>query len=172
MAFNTWTNEILYPADLNENMSLITAALHSITGGQMAADAINAGTIIADDVIDETHMNYAATQNAFRCLQIGKLTATHQQIMVKGTSLVTAANVTNTSIIITYNNGDLVPAAGVVFVSVPHVYATVYSSLGTGGGGLNITAAGTATCAVNIDMGGTVTITQPWTVRWMVVGDI
>ena len=172
MAWNTWTEgNVLHAASLNENMSLITAVLHSITGGQMAADAINAGTIIADDVIDETHMNYAATVNAVRCLQIGKDAGTHQQFMCKGTSAITAAAVTNTTITIAYANADLVSDAAAAFLAVPHVYATVYSSLGTDGA-LNIIGAGTTNCQVNIDLPSTDQFTEAWTVYWMVVGNI
>ena len=175
MAWNTWADgEVLYAASLNENMTLITGVLHSITGGQIAADAINAGTLIADDVVDETHLDYADTVNAVRCLQIGKKTATHQQLMLKGTSLVTAANVTQTDITITYANADIASSGDPVFIGIPHVFLTVYSDMGTLGEDLNLTvqAVATDTCQAHLDVPGAVTITENWTVYWMVMGDI
>lgn len=174
MAYNVWGDEVLYPADLNENFSLITAVLHSITGGQFAADAINAGTIIADDIVDETHMNYAATVNALRCLQIGKATGTHQQLMLKGTSLLTAANTTNTDVEIAYANADIASGGDPVYLAAPHVYVTVVTDLGDAAQdlGINVKAHATDTCLVNIDLPSTDTFTQNWTLYWTVLGDI
>ena len=127
MAWNTWTNEILYPAELNENFALVSSAVNSITGGQMAADAINAGTIIADDVIDETHMNYAATQNAFRCLQIGKESGTHQQLMLKGTCVLEPVAATVTVVTFTYANAGLA-VGDPAFIGIPHVFPTAITN--------------------------------------------
>jgi len=124
MAWNTWTEgNVLHAASLNENMSLITAVLHSITGGQMAANAINAGTIIADDVIDETHMNYAATQNAFRCLQIGKESGTHQQIMLNGTCVADTGAYTISEVAFVYSDANLA-VGDPAFIGLPHVFPT------------------------------------------------
>ena len=126
MAYNTWTNQVLYPAPLNENFTLITAALHSITGGQMAADAINAGTIIAADIVDETHLDYADTVNPVRVLQIGKET-TPAQMLVKGTCIATIAAVTIQDVTFVYGNADCVTGGEPVFTEVPHVIATCYT---------------------------------------------
>ena len=124
MAWNTWTEgNVLHAASLNENMSLITAVLHSITGGQMAADAINAGTIIADDVIDDTHMNYAATVNAVRCLQIGKETGTHQQLMLQGVGVADTGAYTISEVTFTYADAELA-VGDPGFIGVPHVFPT------------------------------------------------
>ena len=172
MAFNTWTeSDVLYASDLNENFTLITAALHSITGGQIAPDAINAGTLIADDIVDETHMNYADTVIGAGVLQIGKDRSTHGQMMVKGTTLITAAATTNTSVTVTYANADCVTGGEPVYTAAPHVFCSVYSDLGTDGG-LNMLACGTDSFSVNIDMPGALTITEDWTVYWMAVGNV
>ena len=175
MAFNTWTeSDVLYASDLNENFSLVTADLHSITGGQFAADAINAGTIIADDVVDETHLDYADTVVGVGVLQIGKDRTTHQQMMVKGASVITAAATTNTDITITYADADCATAGEPVFTAAPHVYATVVTDLGIAAQdlGVNVVACGTDTCQVNVDLPSTDTFTQDWTVYWMAVGNI
>ena len=173
MAWNAWADgEVLYAASLNENMSLITAVLHSITGGQIAADAINAGTLIADDVVDETHLDYGDTVNAVRCLQIGKKTATHQQLMLKGTSLITAVAATTADVEVAYANADIASGGDPVFIATPHVYVNVYSDLGSDGS-INVIAVDTDTCNVRLDVpGAAVEVTENWTLYWMVVGDI
>ena len=128
MAWHDWAEgDILYASDLDEQFTLVTAVLHNITGGQFAADAINAGTIIAVDVVDETHLNYADTINGVGCLQIGKDRANHEQMMVKGTCQATIATVTIQDVTFIYANADCVTAGEPVYSAVPHVYATVYT---------------------------------------------
>lgn len=168
MAWKVWAEgDVLHAGTLNENFTLITAVLHSITGGQMAADAINAGTIIADDVVDETHLDYADTVNAVRCLQIGKDTGTHQQIMVKGTCQATIAAVTIQDVTFVYANADLV-TADPGFNAVPHVIATVYTD--DTDYVCDVKAAGTTNCTIQVGPGaGNIVASQ--TVYVVVVGD-
>ena len=175
MALNTWTEgDVLYASDLNFNFSSITADLHSITGGQLAADAVNAGTLIADDVVDETHLDWSDAVNGVGALQIGKDRTTHEQMMVKGTSLLTAANTTNTDVVITYANADCVTGGEPVYTAVPHVYVTAYTDVGTDGSHaiINVVAAATDKCTVNVDLAAAGTFTENWTLYWMVVGNI
>ena len=175
MAYNTWTEgDVLYASDLNENFSLITADLNSITAGQIADDAINAGVMIDDDVITDGHLDYSDTVNGVGVLQIGKDRTTYEQMMVKGTQLITAADVTETSVEIAYANGDCATAGEPVFLEVPHIYVTAYTDMGTDGAHhlIDIVAAATDTCLVNLDIAGATTITENWTLYWMAVGNV
>ena len=176
MAFNTWAEgDVLYASDLTENFSLVTADLHSITGGQIAADAINAGTLIADDIIDESHMNYSDTVIGAGLLQIGKDRTTHEQMMVKGTTLITAADVTNTDVTIAYANADCVTGGHPPYTAAPHVYVACYTDLGTWTPqdlGVHVEACGTTECTVNVNPPDTLTFTENWTLHWMAVGNI
>ena len=169
MAYNTWTEgDVLYASDLNENFTLITAVLHSITGGQMAADAINAGTIIDVDVVDETHLDYADTVNGVRCLQIGKETGAQQQLMLKGTALIPVTAATVGTVIFTYANGDLA-TGDPSFNAAPHIYATAVTD--DAAYVVAISVAGTQSCliAAGPSGGGDVVATQ--VINIMVIGD-
>ena len=170
MAYNSWAEgQVLSASDLNENFTLITAVLHSITGGQMAEEAINAGQIIAADVVDDTHLDYADTINGVRCLQIGKKTASHQQLMLKGlTAAYTTAAVTIIDVTFVYENADI--ASGVPgYLGTPHVIATVYTD--DTDYVCDVKAVGTTDCTIQCGPGaGDIITTQ--VVRVMVVGDI
>ena len=170
MAWNTWTEgNVIHAASLNENFTLITAVLHSITGGQMAADAINAGTIIANDVVDETHLDYSGTVDGVGVLQIGKDRATHEQMMVKGTCQATIAAVTIQDVTFAYANADCVTGGEPVYSAVPHVIATVYTD--DTDYVCDIKVAGTTQCTIQVGPGaGNIIASQ--TVYVMVVGNI
>ena len=169
MAFNTWTeSDVLYASDLNENFTLITGDLHSITGGQIAADAINAGTLIADDVVDETHLDYADTVVGVGVLQIGKDRTTHEQMMVKGIVTATVQAVTITDITFAYANADCVTALP-VFSAAPHVIATCYTD--DTDYVCDIKQAGTTNCVVQAGP-GTGNIIASQDIYIMVVGNI
>ncbi len=170
MAYNSWAEgQVLSASDLNENFTLITAVLHSITGGQMADDAINAGQIIANDIVDETHLDYADTVNAVRCLQIGKEAGTHQQLLLKGTgSVVINTTVTITDVTFTYSNADLA-TGDPGYLLPPHVCATAYTD--DAAYVVTIKAVGTQSCVLQCGP-GTDNITQAQGIYWMVVGDV
>ena len=170
MAFNTWTeSDVLYASDLNENFTLITAVLHSITGGQIAADAINAGTLIADDIIDETHMNYADTVIGAGVLQIGKDRTTHEQMMVKGIVTATIQALTITDITFAYANADCVTGGEPVYSAVPHVIATCYTD--DTDYVCDVKQAGTTNCVVQCGP-GTGNLVASQDIYVMVVGNI
>ena len=170
MAYNTWTeSDVLYASDLNENFTLITAVLHSITGGQIAADAINAGTLIADDIVDESHMNYADTVLGAGVLQIGKDRSAHEQMMVKGIVTATIQALTITDVTFAYANADCVTGGEPVYSAVPHVIATAYTD--DTDYVCDVKAVGTTNCEVQVGPGaGNLVASQD--VYIMVVGNI
>lgn len=177
MAWKEWstgtTTEVLYGSDLNGNFDYLSTLLASgITGGNFAANAINSGNFVANDIVGEQHLNWAATTGP-RVLQIGKSTAAaYEQFMCKGTSLITAANVTYTDITITFANGDICAAGEPVFTAVPHVTARVYAWGTDGPHHVDVVACATDTASIRLDCNGAETITTNHIVYWEAYGNI
>jgi len=172
--WKTWVegtqSEILYGADLNTNFKLLTdLANKGIDGNNIANNGIDSGALIASGVVNESHIDYGVS-DGLGVLQIGKDRTTYGQMIVKGTSLITAANTTNTDITIYYSDGDVCTAGDPAFVGTPIVYAVAY----TDNTEVNITYKQVATDSmlVNVDLGGTLTFTENWTIYWMAYGNI
>jgi len=177
MAWKEWstgtTTEVLYGADLNGNFDYLSSALAGgLTNGNFASGAIGDGNKIANDIVGEQHLNWAATTGP-RVVQIGKSTAAaYEQFYCKGTSLITAANTTVTDITITYANGDICAAGEPVYTAVPHVKAWVYAYGTNGSHYVDVTTAGTATANVKVDLNAAETFAANMVVYWEVCGNV
>lgn len=169
------TTEYIYGTHLNGNFDYLSTLMAAgITGGNFAANAINSGNFIAADVVNDSHLNYAATAGAARVMQIGKKAGAYQQFYCKGTSLITAANVMYTDITITYANGDICAAGEPVFAVVPHVkaWAYGYGAASAGPHMVDVTTAGTLTANVRYNCYDTETIAANVVIYWELCGNI
>ena len=174
MAWNAWTaGQVLSASHVNENFSSITAILHSITGGQIAADAINAGTLIADDVVDENHLDWADTVNGVGALQIGKNRATYQQMMVKGATEVQPVAATVGTIAFTYSNTgyvDCISAGEPVFTGTPCVIATAVTD--DAAYIVRVSTADSQSCVIIAGPSGGGNVTETQEIKVVVIGNI
>lgn len=161
--------EVLYGQHLNACMDYVSALLNKgVTGANVATGGIDAGALIAADIVGETHLDYTRASGG-RILQIGKNTATVTgQMLVKGTSLITAANTTNTDITVYFTGGDCCTAGDPAFTGVPMVWADVYTADKPA---ITIKACATNSCLINVDPASTATFAADWTVYWCAVGN-
>ena len=174
MAFtlNVYTaGNVLSAASLNADNAAAYAVLNAgLTGANIAPDGVSSGTFIADDVIGESHMNWADTTDGVKGMQIGKEANTYQRVHAIGTSAV--ASVTNAAVVtvtVTYNNDVIMTAGGVVFAATPHVIPYVLTS--DTAIGAFVVAAGTANATINVCKSDTY-LTTAQVLYWKVVGNV
>lgn len=170
-AWATTATETLYGSHLNVLGSVCSALLNKgITGANIATGGIDAAALFAGSVITEGSIDYG-TGDGLGVVQIGKdRTTTGGQMSIKGTSLITAANTTNTDITVYFTNGDVCTAGDPGYTAAPHAYATAYTA--NTDMCINIKACATNSMQINVDLGGTATFTENWTIYWQAFGDV
>jgi hypothetical protein len=162
------TTETLYGAHLNAMGDYVSALINKgITGANIATGGVDAGALIAVDIIGEAHIDHSKASGA-RLLQIGKNTAVTGQMIVKGTTLITAAATTNTDVTVYFTGGDCCTAGDPAFAAVPMVWAEVYT---TQKPTITVKACATDSCLVNVDCYDTETFANDWTLRWCAIGN-
>ena len=165
------STETAYGSHFNNNLDYLSAMINKgITGANIATGGIDANTLFAGSVVTEGAIDYG-TGDGLGVVQIGKdRTTTGGQMMVKGTSLVTAADTTNTDVTVYFTNGDVCTGGDPGYSAAPHAYVTAYTA--NTEMCLNIKACATDSMQINVDLGGTATISQDWTLYWQVFGDV
>ena len=168
---NVYTaGQVLSAASLNADNVAIAAVLSAgITGDNIAADGISSGTFIADDIIGESHLNWADTVDGVKGMQIGKEANTYQRVYVHGTNAVASVTAANTvTVTITYDDDVCITAGGVVFAKIPHINAYVLTT--DTAIGAFVVAADTANATINIC--ATTTLATAQVLYWDAVGDV
>jgi len=165
------STETLYGSHLNNNFDYLSAIINKgITGANIATGGIDSAALFAGSVIVESAIDYG-TGDGVGVVQIGKdRTTTGGQMAIKGTSLITAADTTNTDITVYFTNGDVCTAGDPGYTCAPHVYVTCYTD--DTSARYTIKAVATDSALVNIDPGDTATFTENWTLYWQAFGDI
>ena len=93
-------------------------------------------------------------------------------MLVKGTNLITAANTTNTNITVYFTNGDVCTAGDPGFTAAPHVVAA-YCVTADNNVFYAVLAEATNSMQINVaPAAGTLTFTENWTLKWVVVGNV
>lgn len=180
MAWKVWVTTIttvLYASDLNDNMDYLSNLTTNITGGNLAADCINDGSFIDNEVIQENHLDYSDATDGIGVLQIGKDRTTHEQMLVKGTAaMVSNTAVTSTTQIVYFTNGDCCTAGEPVYTAAPHFNAWIYSNDSNIGCYVEAVATDSALLRVDLDFkgdaDGSSTLDVAQVIYWEACGNI
>ena len=173
MAWKEWqegtTTEVLYGAHLNGNFQYLTDALDGgIVAANLSADCVGAGAVAAD-VIGESHMDWADTNDSPKVLQVGKSTNTYQQWMCRGTVAVGTVAGKVQTVTITYAGAGVCTAGEPTFAAVPHVLPFVYTTDTTISVVVATAATGTAQLHI-MRTGGN--IETALVAHWVAFGDV
>jgi hypothetical protein len=158
---------------LNWPLQYLSAMVNKgITGANISTGGIDAGALIAANIITQGHLNFAAN-GGVKCAQIGKSTLYTGQLMCKGTAAVASnTTVSNTVVTVYFTNGDGCTAGDTFRAgTIPHVYATVIYATPTTAPTLTVTTAASGGAQINVKA-WTSQMTEPLTVRWLAVGDV
>lgn len=178
VTFTTGTAaNVLYGTQLNANFSYLETLLKKgITGANIATGGIDAGALIAANIVTHANLNFN-TSGGCRVVQIGKASNTTAcQLALKGVA--TAAintTATNTDVTILYSSADVWGAADVYKAGhTPHVYVTCIYATPTEAPLLTLKSVTSGGAVVNVARTHTTDayITEAITVRWMAMGDI
>ena len=177
MAWHEWqegaTEETLHGSHLNENFDVLSDLVAAgITGGNFATGAVNAGTIIADDVVGDQHLNWGDANYSPKCVKIGGEINTYQQFMCRGIVTVIATTATYTDITVHFSNGVGCVGGEPTFIAAPFATAEVVAN--TTAYDANIYAIGTDTMIVRVrnrfdTAAGTIVAGS---ICWIAMGDI
>ena len=165
--------EYIYGTQLNANFDYISAMVNKgVAGVNIATGGIDSPTLFAGSVITEGSIDYG-TGDGVGVVQIGKdRTTTGGQMLVKGTSLITAANTTNTNITVYFTNGDVCTAGDPAYTAAPHLL-NGYCVTADGNVYYAVLAEATDSMQINVaPAAGTLTFTQNWTYKWAVIGNV
>lgn len=176
MAWKSWSDdEILYSADLNGNFQYLTDLIDGgITAGMFGADCINDVTFIADNVIDDTHVDFSGDNGVpAAVLQRGRDTATYvEQWIFHGTAGCAATNTNYTDITITFSDAEMADSGEPSFEGSPFFDANVAHTATTTDDIYHcvIKSISTNQAVVTI-IHDTDTIADTLTINWMVIGE-
>ena len=170
--FKVWetvTTEPLTGADLNILGNYISDLLNKkITAAQISDDAISRAAIV-DAAVGDSKLDYS-TDGGCRVLKIGHdSTTTGSAMMIWGTSLLTAANTTNTTVTIIFSNAALCTAGDPAYTATPVVGAYVITA--DTDVAVQPTSVNTLQMEVYVDASASETFTENWVVYWWAVGD-
>lgn len=174
VTFTTGTaSSVLYGWQLNNNFWYVSSVINKgITGQNIAVGGIDAGNLIAANIITHSNLNFN-TGGGCRVAQIGKAwTTTAGQFVAKGTQQITAANTTNTDVTIYFTNGDVCTTGEPVYKVAPHLYVTCVYATPTENPSIVVKAIATNSALINFDAYDTNTITENVTIKWLAMGDI
>lgn len=167
------STETLYGSHLNANFDYVSdMANKGITGANIATGGIDSEALLAGSVVTEAAIDYG-TGDGVGVVQIGKdRTTTGGQMLVKGASLITAANTTNTNITVYFTNGDVCTAGDPAYTAAPHLLSG-YCVTADGNVHYAVLAEATDSMQINVaPAAGTLTFTQNWTYKWAVIGNV
>ena len=173
VTFTTGTSgNVLYGTQLNYPFMYLSAMVNKgITGANIATGGIDAGALIAANIVTHGHLNFAAN-GGVKLLQIGKLTTITGQFMANGSCVVASNTLTNTDTTVYFTNGEACTAGEPVYAAAPSVYVTCVYATPTTAPTVNVKSVGTNNAVINVDAYGTSTMTEAITVKWLAIGRV
>ena len=141
-----------------------------ITGANIATGGIDSGALIAANIITHGKLNFAAN-GGVKCAQIGKATTYTGLMVLKGTTAIASNTTISSTVVTVYYSAADGWASGDTFRSAPHVYATVVCATPSTAPTITVTSVASGGAQIHFNA-WTSSMTEPYTIRWVAIGDV
>jgi hypothetical protein len=173
VVFTTGTSgNVLYGTSLNYPFMYVSAMVNKgITGANIANGGIDAGALIAANIVTHGHLSFAAN-GGVKLLQIGKSTAVTGQFIANGVATAAINTLTNTDVTVYFTNGEACTSGEPVYTAAPSVYVTCVYATPTTAPTITLKSVATNNAVINVDAYGTSTMTEEITLKWLAIGKV